>query len=271
MLPHVVDPQHVGHAEGGRPSVDRESPGQPLIDRHAAEQPVEEGLAGHAEHDRRIQLAQLAEVREQLEIVLQRLAEADSRVHEHVDAAPPASRHPLGQVVADLRHDVLVARRVLHGPGLAPHVHRDDRRAVTGRDLQHGLAGARDVVDHRGAGGERPVGRFRLRRVDAQRHAEVEPGDALDHRQQARELVLDLDGRGARPGALRADVDQVGALRGHPPRVLDRPVRRVEEAAVREAVRRHVQDAHDQGAFAEGQGVRAAGQVHRRSLRGTGE
>ena len=236
---------------------------------HAAEQPVEEGFAGHPEDDRRAERTERGQVGQQVQVVRKRLAESDARVDENLGAAVVAGRHPLGQVVADLGDHVVVVRGALHRPRLAPHVHRDDRSAVPDGDLQHRVAGAGDVVDHHGAGCERPVGRLRLRRIDAERHAEVERRNPLDDRQQARNFVLQVHGRGARPGALRADVDQVRALRRHPACMVERPVRTVEAAAVREAVRRHVEHPHDERAARERQGVRAADQLHGRSLRAT--
>ena len=94
-----------------------------------------------------------------------------------------SGRDALGEVVADLGHHVAVARLSLHRARFALHVHRDDRSAVAGRDLEHRLAAAGDVVDHVGARGERAIGRFGLCGVDAQGHSQVEAADAFDHRQ----------------------------------------------------------------------------------------
>src|SRR5262249_60687711 len=46
-------------------------------------------------------------------------------------------------------------------------------------------------------------------------------------------------------GGFRPDVEEMGAFRGHAAGVLDRSLRIEEAPAVGEAVRRHIEDAHD--------------------------
>ena len=268
VRPDIVYSQHVGNPQCRRPGIDRQRSGQSLPDGYAAEQPVEERLARHAEHQGRADLLQLVQVRQQVEVVLERLAEPDPGIDQHLDSEATSGRDPLGEEVADLGHHVVVAGLALHRARLALHVHGDHRSAVAGRDLEHRLAGAGDVVDQVGAGSERPIGDLGLRGVDAQGHSEVEPADALDHRQQPGELLRRSHRIGAGPGAFGADVDQVGPFRRHAPRVFDRGFGNVEAAAVREAVRRHVEHPHDEGPIVQGQDVRAADEVHGRSLEG---
>src|SRR6476659_2621599 len=77
-LGHVVDAQHAG---AGREREDRVGDGaaDPLV-RAGAVDLADEALARGADQDRPAEVAQLAEPAQQLEVVLERLAEADPRV-----------------------------------------------------------------------------------------------------------------------------------------------------------------------------------------------
>ena len=101
---------------------------------------------------------------------------------------------------------------------------------------------------------------LRLARVDgeARPHARRQ---RLDHRHDPPQLLLEVDRLGTGPRQLRADVEDVGALRLEPQRVRDGGIRRQIAPAVREAVRRDVDDAHQARPVERqsGDGLAAAG------------
>src|SRR5882762_11260219 len=66
------------------------------------------------------------EIAQQLEIVLDSLAETETGIDDDAlasDAARLGSGDALGEKRADLRHHVAVARPALHRARLSPHVH----------------------------------------------------------------------------------------------------------------------------------------------------
>ena len=68
------------------------------------------------------------------------LAEAQPRVDKqvlHLDPVLHRPRDALGKEGVDLRHDVLVDGRRLHGLGLAQHVHEDHRAVRVADDGHH--------------------------------------------------------------------------------------------------------------------------------------
>ena len=100
---------------------------------------------------------------QQLEVVLEGLAEADSGVEPDPLLGDPGGDRrlgPLGEEGADLVDDVVVDGVALHRPRVAEHVHEDqagaalgDQRADLGVGAQRG-----DVVDDRRPGPERRLG-----------------------------------------------------------------------------------------------------------------
>ncbi len=85
----------------------------------------------------------------------------------------------------------------------------------------------------------------RLLGVDGDRHRDL-GGERLQHRQHARHLLLGRDRGVAGPRRFAADIDDISALVDHAPRIGERVVQRHRAAAIGEAVRRHIEDAHDQ-------------------------
>jgi hypothetical protein len=78
--------------------------------------------------------------------------------------------------------------------------------------------------------------------IEMRRRRRREP---LHDRKHPPQLLLLGDRLGARTGRLAAHVEDRRALGRQPPPVLDGRVRVEEQAAVRERVGRHVDDAHD--------------------------
>ena len=114
---------------------------------------------------------------------------------------------------------------------------------------------------------KRPGNNDRLHAVD--RHGNSERGDVGQNRPQALYLLVSRDRlRAIGPGGLGADVDDIGAFVDHALRLSSRIRRREEAPAVREGVRRDVQNPHHQR-IRSGQALRP-GPMIRRGDRGGG-
>ena len=191
--------------------------------------------------------------------VLPKPMPGSSQTRSSATPAADGEREPLLEERLHVRDDVVVARIVLHGARLAEHVHQAAVHAGVGhqtRELRLEAEG-RHVVHDRRARVDRGAGDLDLRRVD--RDARAHRGGALDDRQHAADLLVGRDG--LRPGTRRlaADVEDVRALVEQLAAVRHGRVRGEELAAVRERVRRHVDDPHDQHAASVSSGRWSAG------------
>jgi len=178
-----------------------------------AEEAAEEALTGCSDEYRPPEGRELVEPREQLDVVLDGLAEADAGVQADVLLRDPridGEREALLQERLDLGDDVLIARVLLHRPRLAQHVHEAQVGACVGHDARKVRVAAEggDIVDHHRAQLERPPGHGGLRGVDGDREALQPLQDGLD----AAELLLSGDAFRARAGRLAADVHEGRAL-----------------------------------------------------------
>lgn len=154
------------------------------------------------------------EAREQREVVLGALAEADPGIDPdatRIDTGGDCGSDPRRQERVNLREHVLVMRGGLHRRGRPLHVHEHDRRASRGDEGQHGVVGAAgtDVVHHVGAGGERGFGDRGLRRIDRDR---MVLSCRIAATTGTTPSTLFVGGDRLRPGSggFAADVDQVG-------------------------------------------------------------
>ena len=176
------------------------------------------------------------------------LAEADARVDGDTLAPDPrrlAGRDPALEVIEDIERGVGIARRQLHGLGIALGMHEDDRRAAPFRHLEaFGIeVKGGDVVDDGGAG---PQGRRHhagLAGVDRNRRFAF--GETTDHRQHAGKLVRLRDRRRVRAGGLAADVEDIRPCRRQGLAMGDGIAGVGEITAVGEAVGGDVDDPHD--------------------------
>jgi hypothetical protein len=152
----------------------------------------------------------------------------------------------LAQEVGDLAHHVVVVGvALLHRLRLhAAHVHQADAAArMRGDEIERArLAQRLDVVDDVDAELERGAHHLGLVAVDRDRHAERHRG--TQHRQHARQLILERHRLGAGPARLAADVENVGAVPQQALAVRDGTARTGVPAAVRKRIRRDVDDAH---------------------------
>ena len=128
---------------------------------------AEERFSRNADHERSILNPKTREVGEQLEIVLQRFSESNSRIKRDGHGINPAlygARILLSKKITHFRHHIIVVRIRLHGARRSLHVHDDEPRAAFGRQGHHLsiTASGRDVVDDLSAGLERRARDLRL-------------------------------------------------------------------------------------------------------------
>ena len=199
---HVVDPDH--RRARGDPKHGRGDGARGALERRGAQQGAEEPLARRAEHHRPAQRGDPVEVAQQEEVVVERLAETDAGVEQHLLFAH-AGGEGVGQAPLEkgdhLADHVVVARGFLHGPRLAQHVHEAHRTAALGDERGHGgvAAQGRDVVHEAGAGVERGPRHRRLGRVDRDESLR-RGGEAFDCRHHARAQSSSPAATGSDPG-----------------------------------------------------------------------
>jgi hypothetical protein len=191
----------------------------------------------------------LIQARKQLEVVIDRLPEANPRV-EHdpllCHPFPDRERHPILEEGRNLADHVLVSRSLLHRPRLSKHVHQAAIGAGSGDHACHvGVpAQGAHIIDQRRTRFDRRPRDSSLRRVDRDLGCAVTTTQRLDHGEDSAELLRSRHGRGSRPGRLTSDVQDCSALLLQLASVSERR-RRVEvQPAVRERVRRDVDNPH---------------------------
>lgn len=207
---------------------------------------AEHALARDAHEERVARRGDRGQPREERDVVREILGEAEAGVERNAlarDARRLERAGPRDEEVAHLRHHVCVARLGLHRLRRAHHVH--DAEAHAG--ARHGLHGARraeprDVVHHRAAGVDGLPHHAGLHRV----HGDGDPlaRQRAHHRDHAGGLLFLGHRRRARPGGLAADIHEVRAVRRERKPVRDGAARVEEAPAVREGVRRDVDDPH---------------------------
>ena len=211
--------------------------------------PADEALARNGAHERITEACELVEVPHELERLRRGFAKTGTRVD--ADALPRyAARFKLGcpvaQVIAHFGHDVVVHGVVLHGLGLALHVHDHQPGIARARHVDHGrIPEARNVVDDGRAGLYARTGHPRMPRVDAHAHAlrRKRPHD-LD---RARQLFIDRYLRAAGTRGLAAHVDDVGTFVEHRMRMRESFRKTGMLSPIRKRIGCHVEDAHDHG------------------------
>src|SRR2546426_5907912 len=128
---------------------------EPIAFRPAGESP-DKPLARDADHDRASDRDDLVQAAQELEVVVEGLAEADPGVEPDSllgDSLTDRKLEPLLQKGLDLRHDVLIGRRLLHRLGVALHVEQADLYARLAHHRRHLRVPSKrgDVVYERGA------------------------------------------------------------------------------------------------------------------------
>ena len=181
----------------------------------------------------------------ELQVLIRRLAEPDPGIQADRVLGDPRV-DGVGETFLeegdDVGDDVLVARLDLHRARLALHVHQTDVRSRVADDrCKLRIAPERrHVVHHLRAERERATRDLRPGRVHRHRDSLQE----LDDRDHAPKLLVEVDCLCSRSGRFAADVDEPCSLLDHSPRDLGGVERGRVCAAVGEAVRRDVDDAH---------------------------
>ena len=226
----------------GRPTEARRHHRTALLAHLSRHQP-EERLAAGADQHRPAGGDQRPQPSQQGQVVDGRLPEPEAGVDPHlVDAGVPGPRRTIDQKGTHLGHHVAVLRRLLHRPGLTPHVHRHPAHARLGR---HPFQRRRHVVDqgrprrHRLLGHSRPPG------VDGDPHVWRQ---GRDHGQHPADLLVLRHRFRPRTGALTTHVDHIRPLGHHRQAVGHGRVGIEPPAAVGERVGSHVEDSHHQPA-----------------------
>ena len=162
----------------------------------------------------------------------------------------PASTAAASAILEEARHvvdDVVVARIVLHRPRVvAEHVHQAQADAGVGHDPGHVrvVAQRRDVVDERGARRRRAARATAALRVSIEIVTPSRDSSSTTPSTR-RSSSAGVDRLGSGPGRLAADVDDRRTGRELLETARDRDARVAGIAAVRERVRRDVDDADD--------------------------
>ena len=154
-------------------------------------------------HERPPELAELAEPAQQLEVVLDGLAEADPGVEPDPLLGDPGREReldPLGEERPDVVDDVVVARVLLHRPRVALHVHQHDLAAALGAQRRQ-LGVARSAVTSLtiAAPASSAASATAAFEVSIETRGAVAAGEALDHRHDPPQLLVGAE-TSAAPG-----------------------------------------------------------------------
>lgn len=254
-LCHIVHSHHIRAASYSRRDCCCRAPGP--FGRHLYARDGSNERLSRRSHEPRQRLqarpsSQVAQAPQQLEVLLRRLGEAESRVQHD---APSAHTRGLGgcdtleKLARDSSDDSF---RILghsgHGGGRAAHVHQADGRSEPGRRGQHVWVehAGRHVVDDVGSGIDSGLGDVRAVRVDADGDAGAlgHGPDELDGGKDPRRLFFAGDLARSGSGGLAAHVED-GGTAGNSGLDSRCEVGLVVGAAVREGVGRDVEDGHD--------------------------
>ncbi len=229
----------------------------------------EEGFAGEADEERVAEGEELGLAAEEREVFVEALAEAVAGVEDDgggVDASLGGEGEAAGEAVEDVGEEGFWREGGLGGPlvGAAACVHEDDAAAGMGADGGHfGIpVEATDVIQDGCAGGECGAGGGGFVGVDGEDGGGAGAEDAFEDGEEAVLLLGGGDeggggvaGMGAGAGAFRTEVEDVCAGIEEVESVGDGGVGVEVEATVGEGVWGDVEDCHDEGAVAEGEGV----------------
>src|SRR5947209_406959 len=142
---------------------------------------------------------------------------------------------------------ILILRIPLHGLRVALHMQYDITRATLRHPTPHFrvLAVGPDVVDHAGAGIKGGPGNGRFDGVDRNRFIALWH-ELLDDGQHAIQFFFFGDSRRAWPRGFAADVNDIGTFGSEFQREIHRGGCILESSAIREGIRRDINDPHDE-------------------------
>src|SRR6266536_4091718 len=104
-----------------------------IVDLRRANQFRQKGFAGNTHYQGPIMYAKPVKVREQLEIVLKRFPETDSRIKRNrhgINATLYGARILLSKEISHFRDDIVISRFKLHCLRGPLHMHNDESRFV---------------------------------------------------------------------------------------------------------------------------------------------
>src|SRR5690625_2887543 len=134
-----------------------QSTGNTLLWLLAPRETADECFAADSQQQRAPETVESRQTRQEFKIVPRCLAETDAGID--TDTAPintrlAANRNARFEIVIDIEHDLLVARRLLHRLRIAQHVHYYHRKAAFSSNLQGVRIGGEggDIVDNGGPG-----------------------------------------------------------------------------------------------------------------------
>ena len=209
---------------------------------------AEHRLARNPDQQRPSDPRERAQLVQQRVVVYHRLAKPEARIDDDAlgcDTRQPERIDALSKECRNLAHHVVIAGFTLHGAGHPLHVHDDD--AAIGRC--HRLGSARlpqrtHVVDDRCAGCQSSAHDRGLAGIDRYRNAA--PAHRLDQRHHPPDFLLLRHVRGAGPGRLAADIEQVGPFVDQAQCMSARVGERKIAAPIGERIGRDVDHTHDQ-------------------------
>jgi hypothetical protein len=217
---------------------------------------AEEAFAGSSHQEWITQLGKLRKFGEQFIILREAFAEADAGIEDDLgfrDAGSTGHSDRATQTGGDVAKDIASEGFLLHGFWSGAHVHENDRDAVAGRDFGkfRVMVEPGDVVEHLSAGADGGFGDDGAACVDGNGDFEAALAQAFKNGKKAAKLFSGADAAGAGPRGFSTNIENVGAGALHRESVIDGVARVKKSATVGEAVGRDVEDAHEEGAFAE--------------------
>ena len=237
---------------------------------------AEEAFAGGSGEEREVEDVEGSEVGVEGVVFFAEFAEAEAGIEDDavvVDAGGDCGGGAFVESGEDVGQEVLLEEWVEGLPGLrgAAGVHEDDSAGEFGAGVGHGgiPLEAADVVDDLCPGGDGVAGGGGVVGVDGEDGVGCGFEEVDDDGEDASLLFVGGEWGGVGAGGFTADVDDVCAVIEEGEGVGDGALgfvgRGVEVSSVGEGVGRDVEDAHDAGVLAEGEGVGAEVPVEARA------
>ncbi len=261
---HIVNSNDVSAAQDARRHC-RSRAIEPFCYGPAAQHAPDELLAGGADQQGKTQLRKFGQLRDQFVILRITFTETDARIKNNLRFGDAClHRHGDGSAQAGcyIFHYVSRERLLLHGAGLAVHVHQNHRELAASCDLRQPRIGAQggNVIHDFRTRGDSGFGHFGAAGIDGNGDGQP-PAQLFEHREDSSQL---LRGRSAfRAGTRRfaADIEDVRTGGFHFDCAGHGGVDLMKKAAVGKAVRRDVEHTHHERVFAKHEGPRRQSQT----------
>ena len=222
-------------------------------------------LSRHSGKDGQIELLELVEAGEQRVVFAEPFAEAEAGVEDDFiaqDSGGDSRFDAFNQSRENDGNNVVRCERRKIGPVLrnAAGVHQDSAAAEPGTGDGHGGVPevAADIVHDLGACSDGERGGGGMVGIDREDSLGLFLEDRFDDRKNAGLLLFGRERNGPGAGGFAADIEQVRAVVEHLQGLHECPfrgaLRRVKVTSIGEAVRRHIENTHDQGPLPEEEG-----------------